>query len=312
MAAPSVAPAPSVVPPGSAPPPVALRGVSKAFGALLAVADLTFTLTPGTVTGFLGPNGAGKTTTLRMIGGLLRPTAGELRLFGRDAREPQARTRLGYMPADPVFLPHLTGRANLDLLAHLRNPADVPDRAHATTALGLSDADLDRPVGGYSSGMRQKLAIVAALQHHPDLVVLDEPANRLDPIAHHAFCDLVRTAAGEGRTVLLSSHVLAEVEEVCDTVVLVREGRLLREAGVDELRRQASRTVVMTYAVPPLHLPPSLTGLRVDGTTATGRIPARRPDLIRALLDDPNVVDLTVTPASLEDVFLDLYTGQPP
>ena len=235
------------VPDDAAPAPVRVRDVTKRYGAIAAVADLSFELAPSTITGFLGPNGAGKTTTLRMVGGLLRPTAGSVTLYGIDARNPAARRSLGYMPADPTFLPHLTGVANLDLLTKLHGS---PPGARALVAdkLGLSTGDLDRRVGGYSSGMRQKLAIVAALQHRPRLVILDEPANRLDPIAHHLFTDLVRAAAADGGTVFLSSHVLAEVEAVCDSVLLVREGRLLTAARVDELRSHAPRVVTLTYA----------------------------------------------------------------
>ena len=268
--------------------------MTKRYGALAAVAELSFELAPGTITGFLGPNGAGKTTTLRMVGGLLRPTAGTVTLFGTDARKPDARRSLGYMPADPAFLPHLTGRANLDLLVELHGAGSAA-RAHVADALGLSAGDLDRAVGGYSSGMRQKLAIVAALQHQPRLVILDEPANRLDPIAHHVFCDLVREVVGSGGTVFLSSHVLAEVEAVCDSVLLVREGRLLTAARVDELREHAPRVVTLTFR---------------DGQTTTTRVPADHPDDLRALLDDPNVADMTVVPASLEDIVLALYTKQ--
>lgn len=284
--------------------------MSKAYGDLLAVADLSFVLEPGTVTGFLGPNGAGKTTTLRMIGGLLRPTAGSVRLFGVDAWEPDARKPLGYMPADPAFLTHLSGQDNLDLLASIGHRTDLSERDIASTALDLSPADLRRAVAGYSSGMKQKLAIVAALQHRPDLIVLDEPANRLDPIAHHAFSELIRTAARKGRTVLLSSHVLAEVEEVCDFVVLIHQGRLLRVASVDELQQQASRTVTLTYATPPQTAPAGLTQVHLDDVTVTGRIPGRRPDLVRELLANPDLIDIAITPASLEDMFLDLYRGQ--
>ena len=292
--------------------PVEVVGVTKRFGQLTAVDDLTFRLPPATITGFLGPNGAGKTTTLRMIGGLVRPTAGAVRVFGVDASVPRARTRLGYMPADPVFLPRLSGLENLDLLLKLRRSSSAPLRGRAADALELSVRDLGRQVGEYSSGMRQKLAIVAAMQHAPDLVVLDEPANRLDPLAHRAFCDLLRGLAAEGRTVLLSSHVLAEVEDACDAVVLVRAGRLLREASVDSLRRQASRAVTLVYAEPPTATPHVLTAATIDGVRVTGRIPARHPALVRELAGLPGVVDITVAPASLEDVFLDLYSGDGP
>jgi ABC-2 type transport system ATP-binding protein len=292
------------------PPPVELVGVTKRFGTFAAVDDLSFRLEPGTITGFLGPNGAGKTTTLRMIGGLVRPTDGTVRVFGIDAAQPQSRQRLGYMPADPAFLPRLSGLENLDLLLRVRGAGrSAPLRERAAEALTLTGRDLCRPVGDSSSGMRQKLAIVAAMQHAPDLVLLDEPANRLDPLAHRAFCELLRSLAAERRSVLLSSHVLAEVEEACDGVVLVRAGRLLREASVDALRRQASRAVTLVFSSPPEHAPAVLTGARIDGAQVTGRIPARRPELVRQLAAVPGVVDITVAPASLEDVFLDLYAG---
>jgi ABC-2 type transport system ATP-binding protein len=291
-------------------PPVEVRNLTKRYGALAAVNDLSFSLEPGTITGFLGPNGAGKSTTLRLVGGLLRPTAGVVTLFGLPARDPRARRPLGYMPADPSFLPHLSGRANLDLLDRLRGGATDDMRRTAAAALDLRDADLDRPVGGYSSGMRQKLAIVAAVQHRPSLVVLDEPANRLDPIAHHSFCELIRGMAADGHTVFLSSHVLAEVEAVCDSVLLVREGELLKAATVAQLRENAPRVVTVTYRSVPAQPPPTLTQVRVDGNSLVGHVAADRPDVLRELLADTEVVDLTVVPASLEDVVLALYTGQ--
>ena len=288
--------------------PASVRGLTKRFHDVLAVDDLSFDLRPGEITGFLGPNGAGKSTTLRAMAGLLRPSKGTVTLFGSDSRHPQARSRLGYLPADPVFVPHLTGQDNLELLAAVRG-SSAPDRASSAVALDLSESELCRPVDGYSSGMRQKLAIVAALQTHPDLVLLDEPANRLDPLAHETFCDLVRDVARRGGAVLLSSHVLSEVEELCDTVVMLRQGRLLGISSVEDLRGQASRDVVVTYRTPPTAPPDVLTATVTDGSRVRGRIPADRPDLLRSLLADPDVADLTVSAATLEDVFLDLYGG---
>lgn len=290
--------------------PVAVDHVSKRYGDVAAVVDLTFSLAPGSITGFLGPNGSGKSTTLRMVGGLLRPTAGDVRLFGVDARDPDARRPLGYMPADPTFLAHLSGRDNLDLLARLRGAADLGLREVAADALGLSSAELSRAVGGYSSGMKQKLAVIAAVQHRPALVVLDEPANRLDPIAHRAFCQLIRGMAADGHTVFLSSHVLAEVEAVCDAVLLVREGSLLKAASVAELRENAPRVITVTYRHPPTHLPDGVTEVRVEGRVLVAHLAGDRPGVLRRVLADPDVVDLTVVPASLEDVVLALYSGQ--
>lgn len=211
------------------------------------------------------------------------------------------------MPADPTFLQNLTGRQNLELLAKLRG-ADAPDRAEAAEILALAERDLDLPVRAFSSGMRQKLAIVAALQHRPELVVLDEPANRLDPLAHRGFCELLRSIARSGRTVLLSSHVLTEVEEVCDSVILMRAGHLLQVSKVEELQRRASREVTLTYTSRPQRALNGLTAVQVDGSVVRGRIPAHRTDILRAILnDEAGLVDLTVVPASLEDVFMDMY-----
>jgi ABC-2 type transport system ATP-binding protein len=290
-------------------PPIVVRDVTKRYGHVRAVDRLSFDVPQGSITGFLGPNGAGKTTMLRILGGLVRPTNGRATLSGIDARRPSARRRLGYMPADPAFLAQLSGTANLDLLARLRGSTDKRVRADIAAAVGLPAADLDRPVGHYSSGMRQKLAIVAALQHRPEIVLLDEPANRLDPLAHRAFCRALRTVADDGAAVLLSSHVLAEVEAVCDSVLLVREGQLLKSARVDDLRAHAERLVTVTYVRPPARAPDMLGDPVVDECTVVGRLPAGRPDLVRRLLDEPDLRDITVAPLSLEEVVLDLYAG---
>lgn len=282
----------------------------KQFGTLVAVDDLSFDVAAGSIVGFLGPNGAGKSTTLRVIGGLLQPTAGHADIFGQDARRPEARRRLGYMPADPMFLPHLSGEDNLELLARLRRTECSARRHEVAARLGLTEAEMARRVDGYSSGMRQKLALVGALQHSPDLVVLDEPANRLDPVAHETFCELMREVADAGGSVLLSSHVLSEVEELCDGVVLLRAGRLLGQSTVDGLRSQASREVTLSFTGTPPQTPPWLTGVRVHDHALTGRMPAHHPELVRQLLDEPRITDVLVTPASLEDVFLDLYKAE--
>jgi ABC-2 type transport system ATP-binding protein len=215
------------------------------------------------------------------------------------------------MPADPVFYNTLTGRENLDMLASLQQ-AEPVDRAYACEILDLSDDVLDRPAGTYSSGMRQKLGIVQAVQHRPALVVLDEPANRLDPLAHHAFETLMREVATHGRAVLLSSHTLSEVQELCDRVVMVQRGRVLLESASDDLMARARRVLTVHFTG---SSPPSLPAEVVDVTSPqpgvlTGRMPAQRTDLLRTVLDRPGVVDVLVEPARLEDVFLDLYGSE--
>lgn len=287
---------------------IACCDLTRYYGPTRGVEELDLEVPSGTVVGFLGANGAGKTTVIRMLAGLLRPTSGRALLFGTDAREPAARRRLGFMPADPSFLPQLTGRENLDLLAEL-GQWESPDRQWACELLSLTDADLHRQVGGYSSGMVQKLGLVQAMQHAPDVVILDEPANRLDPVSHHRFEDLVRAVADGGRTVLLSSHTLSEVEAVCDTIAMLRDGRLVSCVPTAELLQNANRIVTVRYREAFPTPPPFLEQVTINGFAVRGHAPRGNLAALRALLDDPNVVDLLVEPASLEDVFLAQYEG---
>ncbi|HVS66925.1 MAG TPA: ABC transporter ATP-binding protein [Mycobacteriales bacterium] len=287
-------------------PPLHAAGLTKRFGRFTAVENLDLDLEPGTITGFLGPNGAGKSTTLRMAVGLIAATSGEITLFGEPASSPAARKRLGYMPADPAFLPRLSGTDNLDVLAELHGPAGAIDRRELADVLGLTGEELARPVRALSSGMKQKLGLVAALQHRPDLVILDEPANRLDPLVHRVFCELLRSRAADGTTVLLSSHVLGEVEEVCDSIALIKSGRMIRTSTVDAVRAEAKRRVTLRYGAP--HpVPASLSDATAVGNVVTGRIPAAQPDVVRQLVADPALLDIEIAPASLEDIVLEMY-----
>jgi ABC-2 type transport system ATP-binding protein len=290
--------------------PLQAVGLTKRFGHFVAVDDLSLTLSKGTVTGFLGPNGAGKSTTIRMIVGLISPTAGTARIFGHAASEIDARRHLGYLPADAAFIGRLSGVDNLDVLASLRGSSGAIDRRLIADALSLSGRDLERPVAELSSGMRQKLGLVAAMQHRPDLILLDEPANRLDPLVHRAFCELIRGFAADGRTILLSSHVLGEVEEVCDAIALIKSGRLVEVAEVETIRTGAQRRVTLRYDTPQ-PAPGILVEPVVTGQVVKGRIPAGRPDLVRELVADSHLRDVEIAPPSLEDVFLDLYNEEP-
>jgi ABC-2 type transport system ATP-binding protein len=290
--------------------PLVARALTKRYGRITAVDGLDVALEPGTITGFLGPNGAGKSTTLRMLVGLVRPSAGAALLFGRPATDPAARRSLGYMPADPVFVGNLTGSEYLDVLAGLHGEQGACDRDEVSERLQLSGRDLQRPVRDLSGGTLQKLGIVAALQHRPGLVLLDEPANRLDPLVHRRFCALLREIAGAGRTVLLSSHVLAEVEVVCDRALLLREGRLLASVSIEDARVRAPRHVRLFYRSRP-RPPELLDRARVEGDEVVGVMPAGRPDLLRRWLDDPDLVDVEVTPPSLDELFQDFYEETP-
>jgi ABC-2 type transport system ATP-binding protein len=223
----------------SEPAPIEVRGLCKRYGELVAVDDVDLTVEAGDVFGYLGPNGAGKTTSLRMMLGLIAPSAGSVRLFGRD---PQAGVKAlegvaGFVEA-PTFYPYLNGRTNLDLFAAL-DGGDAKGRIEeALEIVGLSERAKDR-VGTYSHGMRQRLGIAASLLRAPRLLLLDEPATGLDPGGMRDMRDLIRDLSAKGMTVLLSSHLLTEVEELCNRVAIVREGRVAYQGSLRELRAQA-------------------------------------------------------------------------
>jgi ABC-2 type transport system ATP-binding protein len=286
-------------------PPIRCRGLTRYYGRTVGIDGLDLDVAPGAVTGFLGPNGAGKTTVIRLLTGLLKPTQGTAELFGVAAQQPHARATTGYMPADPAFYRHLSGTQNLNLLAELGR-WESPDRAWAAELLELNAEALERPVATYSSGMIQKLGLVQAVQHRPALVILDEPANRLDPIAHHRFEEMVQSIAADGRTVFLSSHMLSEVESLCDHVAMVRAGKLLTTADVADLTAAAMREVTIRYHHP--HpIPGGLLDATAHGNVVRGKLKGASVDVLRAVLADPEVEDLLVEPASLEDTFLHLY-----
>jgi ABC-2 type transport system ATP-binding protein len=226
-------PTPSITQ-SNGPPVVSVRGLTKRYGDAVAVDGLTFSLEPATITGFLGPNGAGKTTTLRLLLGLARPTAGEALVFGRRYQDLEHPTRMvGAVLESGDFDPGRSGRNHLRALALATGAAY--ERVDELLSLVELDAAADRPVRTYSLGMRQRLGLAAALLGNPDLLLLDEPANGLDPAGVHWLRGFLRQFAESGRTVLMSSHVLAEVAQTVDAVVIVNRGRLAGCVRVREL-----------------------------------------------------------------------------
>jgi ABC-2 type transport system ATP-binding protein len=220
--------------------PVAARGLVKRYGDIVAVDHVDLNVEPGDVYGFLGPNGAGKTTTLRMMLGLIRPTEGQVELFGRDPLREGARALdgvAGFVEA-PRFYPYLSGRTNLEMLAAY-DGGDAKSRVGEVLDLVELTGRAGDKVGGYSHGMRQRLGIAAALLRAPRLLLLDEPTTGLDPGGMRDMREMVRRLAGEGMTIMLSSHLLAEVEELCNRVAIVRSGRIVYEGNLDELKRSA-------------------------------------------------------------------------
>ncbi len=212
-----------------------------------ALAGVTLRVRAGEVVGLLGPNGSGKSTLLKVIVGLLAPTSGRCRLFGIANPRPEARESVGYLPEAPDFSPQLTGSELVEFQARLSGveAAALPELIdRAMTWVGLADA-ARRRVGGYSRGMKQRLGLAQALVHDPRLLILDEPMSALDPVAVNETGRLIRRLKAEGRAVVLSSHLLGQVEAVCDRVVLLNRGRIVLEGGVSELTRPAGRSAVL-------------------------------------------------------------------
>jgi ABC-2 type transport system ATP-binding protein len=219
----------------SAEPAIEIRELTKAYGGTLAVDHVNLTVQRGEIFGYLGPNGAGKTTTMRMLLGLVRPTSGHARILGMDvvAHLPQVLARTGALIETPTFYPYLSGRDNLRAMARLTRTPEA--RVTAILAqVDLLDA-AKKPFRTYSLGMKQRLAVGAALLHRPELLILDEPANGLDPAGIVAMRDLMRQLKEEGHTVLISSHVLHEVEQICDRIVIMNRGRVVVEGRVGDL-----------------------------------------------------------------------------
>ncbi|MGI9183577.1 MAG: ATP-binding cassette domain-containing protein [Solirubrobacteraceae bacterium] len=243
----SAEPVPTAAEPGATeagplPPPLEVRGLVKRYGELTAVAGVDITVQTGDVYGYLGPNGAGKTTSLRMMLGLIRPTEGSVRVFGRDPMQSVAALEgvAGFVEA-PTFYPYLSARRNLEMLAAYDGGGAGERIDEALDTVELAGRAKDR-VGGYSHGMRQRLGIAASLLRQPRLLLLDEPATGLDPAGMRDMRLLIRRLADQGMTVVLSSHLLAEVEDVCNRVAIVRSGRIVYEGEIAALQRGAAGT----------------------------------------------------------------------
>ena len=293
---------------------IATIGLSKRYGRVRALESLDVAVREGEIFGFLGPNGAGKSTTIRLLLGFLHPSAGEGRVLGLDCEHDSVaiRRRIGYLPGGIALYDSLTGAQLLDYLARLSGRTAVR-RAELCDRLELSHDTLGRLVRDYSRGMRQKIGIIQALQHDPELAILDEPSEGLDPLMQRAFYEILDRLKAEGRTIFFSSHVLSEVERVCDRVAIVRQGRLVALEGMAQLRARLRRNVDMRLAGPP----PLLDGVAgvSDLRSADGRLTCHvegdlRP-FLAAIVGAP-IVDLTIEPARLEEAFLEFYEGQEP
>ena len=288
---------------------VAVERLTRRFGAHRGVTEITFEVRAGEVFGFLGPNGAGKSTTIRLLMGLYRPTSGRMRVLDLDPTcdSVTIHRRVGYLPGDLALYPRLTGRQHLERLGRLRGMTDTRYRDQLAQRFG---AELDRPVRALSKGNRQKIGLVLAFMHRPELLVLDEPTLGLDPLLQDEFIRLVRETVADGRTVFLSSHDLDEVQRLVDRLSIIKDGRIVVTDTVEGLRRNAPRTIELRFATA---APPDafagLAGVHLlhsaDGRAVLSVVGPIAPLLRAAAALDP--VDITARPIDLDELFLSYY-----
>ena len=297
---------------GTPEPAISIRGLTKRYGKLTAVRDLHLDVNQSETFGFLGLNGAGKTTTIRILLDLLRPTSGSAFIFNNDcqAQGLTARSLIGYLPGELGIFSHLTGREVLDFLAGLeKQRVDVRYRHELQERLDLPDSDLRRRLREYSTGMKRKLGLIQAFQADPPLLILDEPTEGLDPLMQESFYELLADVRRRDRTVFMSSHVLSEVERICDRVALLGKGEVVLLSTVEEIRQLGSRrvTIIFTEDVtlnstfPPGHqiveIKPREWNLRVEGLLGP----------LVGLLSGLPVKDLKIEEPRLEDVLIRYY-----
>jgi ABC-2 type transport system ATP-binding protein len=288
-------------------PAIRVDGLTKRFGHVLAVDELSMTVAPGEVFGFLGPNGAGKSTTIRLLVGLIRPTAGSAAIFGCAADDVRRSHRhIAYVPADVALWPALTGAEILELLGCVGLGMDA---AYRDELVDRFDLELDKPARTYSTGNRQKVALVAAFATRAPLLILDEATSGLDPLMEQEFRACVTDARERGQTVFLSSHKLAEVEALCDRVAILRAGRLVEIDGIADLRRLRRTVVEVSYR----GVQPSLGNIagvssvqHLDGDRLRFSLTGPPVDALRALAT-ADITALVVHEPTLEEIFLDYY-----
>ena len=287
---------------------VAVSGLVKTFGSTRALDGLDLSVASGEVHGFLGPNGAGKTTTIRVLLGLLRADAGEARLLGGDPWRDAVRLhrRIAYVPGDISLWPKLSGGEIIDVFARLRGDVDP---ARRDELLERFELDPTKKARAYSKGNRQKVALVAGLASSAELLILDEPTSGLDPLMEAVFQDCIREVKAEGRTVLLSSHILAEVEALCDRISIIRAGKTVRSGTLSDLRHltRTSIDVRTARSVDGLEDLPGVHGLRVEGSRAQFDVDTDHLDDAMRRLADLGIRGLSSHPPTLEELFLRHY-----
>lgn len=290
---------------------VAIRteGLTKAYGSFRALDNLDLEVRPGEIFGYIGPNGSGKSTTIRLLLDLLRPTSGRAEVLGMDVRRQgiAVRRRLGYLAGELALYEQLTGRHALRDLARLRGGVDETYVARLAERFGLP---LDKPIHELSKGNKQKVGLIQAFMHRPDVLILDEPTSGLDPLLQRTFHELVGEVAAEGATVLMSSHVLSELEHVADRVAMIREGKLLAVERIEDLKRTSPHKITVSFAAPvsaeELKDVPGVGAVDVRGSLARFTVHGAMDPMIKAIARH-EVVTLTAEEPALEELFIDRY-----
>ena len=290
-------------------PAIATSGLSKDFGSGRGLFGLDLEVREGEVFGFLGPNGAGKSTTMRLLLDLIRPTSGSARMLGLDTigDSLEIHRRVGFLPGDFALYPKLTGRAVLDYLAELRGGVDPRVRDSLVERFG---ADIDRPIRHLSTGNRQKLGLVQAFMHEPELLILDEPIAGLDPLVQQSFHALLGEVSAEGRTVFLSSHTLSEVERVTHRLAILREGRLVVVDSLENLRKVAVQRLEIEFAeavdAAEFRALPGVTEVHAEGAMMTVGFEGSADAVVKAAAGH-EVLAIRPREEDLEDIFLQYY-----
>lgn len=288
---------------------IAASGLSKDYGSGRGLFGLDLEVRQGEVFGFLGPNGAGKSTTMRLLLDLIKPTSGSARVLGLDTRgnSLEIRRRVGFLPGDLALYPKLTGRAVLDYLARLRGGVDARVR---DSLVERFDAELDRPIRQLSTGNRQKLGLVQALMHEPELLILDEPIAGLDPLVQRSFHALLAEVSANGRTVFLSSHTLSEVERVTHRLAILRQGKLVVVDSLENLRKVAVQRLEIEFVEPvdpnTFRALPGVTEVTANGSTVTIGFEGSADAVVKAAAAH-EVRAIRPREDGLEDIFLRYY-----
>jgi ABC-2 type transport system ATP-binding protein len=284
------------------------KNLTKFYGKNRGIKDVNITVQKGDIFGFLGPNGAGKSTTIRMLLDFIRPSSGSATILGMDCQKDSLaiRKRTGYVPGDANLYGHMTGWKYLEYIGGIRGRYDA---ASAKKYAERFEIRLDRKLREYSSGMRQKVVLIQALMNDPDLIIMDEPTKGLDPLVQQIFMDVVREEAARGKTIFMSSHMLSEVEKVCNRVAIIKEGVIVAEEDMESLKRKAGKVVEVKFrgAKPE---PFTISGIgnvaQLNGyyrMTAAGDI----RNILRDLASY-DVEDVNIHPMTLDDIFMQYYT----